>query len=261
VANVCAIYNPAFLCFICGTDRILKYYLDALWVSEGWRKSQLLVWYGRSPLNMRCGRQALNLLEVCSLKQNDLQFVRSACLKYISRFVVSAGSSSGKPLDLHSKAAGSNPQTGHRMSDITVPWSRPWLRQGRSCFNSVESSSAVSYFHYRRKTVDYNVYVYYLTPRNGALLEKLTVAQLVKKFPAVYGTRRVITCLRLILILFSHQRLRLPSGVLPSGFPTKILYAFSIAPCVLLVRPMSFVWCDHLTNIWLRDSLLKCHEC
>jgi len=32
-----------------------------------------------------------------------------------------------------------------------------------------------------------------LTPRSRVLLEKLTGLQLVKKFPAIYGTRRYIT--------------------------------------------------------------------
>jgi hypothetical protein len=34
---------------------------------------------------------------------------------------------------------------------------------------------------------------YLLTPWNRVLLEKLTVFQLVKKFSAFYGTRRLIT--------------------------------------------------------------------
>ena len=78
-------------------------------------------------------------------------------------------------------------------------------------------------------------------------LEKLTGLQLVKKFPAFHGTRRFITALtsvrhlslswvspiqsiyphptssRSVLILSVHLRLGLPSGVLPSVFPSKNL--------------------------------------
>ena len=89
---------------------------------------------------------------------------------------------------------------------------------------------------------------YLITPWSRVLLEKLASLQLVKKFPAFYGTRRFLTALtsarhlslfwaspiqssypnptswRSILILSSHLRLGLPSGLFPSGFPTSILY-------------------------------------
>jgi len=89
---------------------------------------------------------------------------------------------------------------------------------------------------------------YLLTPWCRVLLEKLTGLQLLKKFPAFHGTRKFITALisvrhlslswaspiqstyphptswGSILILSTHQRLGLPSGLFPSGFPTKTLY-------------------------------------
>jgi len=85
---------------------------------------------------------------------------------------------------------------------------------------------------------------YLLTPWCRVILEQLTGLQLVKKFPAYHGTRRFITALtsvhhlslswaspiqciyphptswRSILILSTHLRLGLPSGLFPSGFPT-----------------------------------------
>ena len=74
-----------------------------------------------------------------------------------------------------------------------------------------------------------------------------TSLQLVKKFPSFHGTRRFITALTSFrhlslswaspiqsiyphptswrsILVFTHLRLGLPSGLFPSGFPTKILY-------------------------------------
>jgi len=88
--------------------------------------------------------------------------------------------------------------------------------------------------------------------------------QLVKKFPAFHGTRRFITALtsvrhlslswaspiqsiyphqtscRFILILPTHLRLRLPSALLPSGFPSKTLYTPSTLPYASHAQPISF---------------------
>ena len=100
----------------------------------------------------------------------------------------------------------------------------------------------------------YYLLTYLLTPWCRVLLEKLTGLQLVKKFPAFYGTRRFITVLtsvrhlslswanpiqstyphptfwRSILILSTHLRLGLPSGLFPSGFPTKTLWRCIAVP-------------------------------
>jgi hypothetical protein len=80
------------------------------------------------------------------------------------------------------------------------------------------------------------------------VIARLTGLQLVKKFPAFYGTRSIITAItnaghlslsransiqsisphstscRSILILSSHIRQGLPNGLFPSGFPTKTVY-------------------------------------
>ena len=100
---------------------------------------------------------------------------------------------------------------------------------------------------------------YLLAARSRVLLEKLTGFQLVKKFPAFYGTRRFIIavtsarylypkparsipCLphhnfwRAVRISSSHLRLGLPSSLYPSGFPTKTLYKCLPSPHMCYMR-------------------------
>ena len=120
-------------------------------------------------------------------------------------------------------------------------------------------------------------FTYLLTPWSRVLLEKLTGLQLVKKFPKFYGTRRFITALtsarhlslswaspiqstyppptswRYILILSTHLRLGLPSGLFPSGFPTKTLYAPPPHPYAPHAQPISFFSILSPAHYWARS--------
>jgi hypothetical protein len=74
----------------------------------------------------------------------------------------------------------------------------------------------------------YEQYNFFLChSRNCALLEKPPIVQLLKNFPAFYGHP---ISLRSIWIFSTHLPLGLPSGHFLSGFPTNILYAFSLLP-------------------------------
>ena len=123
----------------------------------------------------------------------------------------------------------------------------------------------------------YSIIHYLLTPCYRVLLEQLTGLQLVKKFPAFHGTRRFITALtsvrhlslswaspiqsiyphhtswRSILILSTHLRLGLHSGLLPSGFLSKTLYTPLSSP-ICATCPAHLILLDFITHAILGEE-------
>jgi len=116
-----------------------------------------------------------------------------------------------------------------------------------------------------------------LTACSTVLFEKLTGLQLVKKFPAFYGTQRFTTAFitarhlslswassiqsippnptswRFIFILSSHLRLGLPSDLFPSGFPTKTLYTTFPSP-IRATWPAHLILLDFITRTILGEK-------
>jgi len=120
--------------------------------------------------------------------------------------------------------------------------------------------------------------MYLLTPWGRVLLEKLTGLQTVKKFTAFHGTQRFITVLtivrhlslswaspiqsiyphptswRSIIILSTHLYLGLPSGILPSCFPSKTLYTPSLHPYAPHDQPISFFSILSPAQYWVMST-------
>ena len=122
------------------------------------------------------------------------------------------------------------------------------------------------------------LFTYSLTPWCRVLLEQVNSLQLVKKFPPFHGTPRFITALttvrhlslywaspiqsiyphptswRYFLILSTHLRLGLPSGLLPSGFPTKTLHTPSPHPYAPNAQPILFFSILSPAQYWVRST-------
>ena len=124
--------------------------------------------------------------------------------------------------------------------------------------------------------------LFYLpTPRTRVYLEKLTSFQLVKKFPALCGTRSFLTAFKSdchasltwatsiqsmpsyptawssILILSYHTSLGLQSGLFLSGFPPTAFVQFYSLPCTSTDHLSHSPWLYDNDSIWRRANFLK----
>jgi len=151
--------------------------------------------------------------------------------------------------------------------------------------SEIHSQSGNEYTH-RQPVVAAFPESYLLAPRCRVLLEQLTGLQLVKKYHAFHGTRRFITAItrvrhlslswaspiqsiyphpnswRSILILSTHLRLGLPSGLFPSGFPSKTQYTPISSP-IRATCPAHLILLDQLAlrvDIRLLERRKKIHK-
>ena len=140
---------------------------------------------------------------------------------------------------------------------------------GHQDYSRVDQSKHDSFITY--------LLTYLLTQWCKVLLEKLTGLQLVKKFPAFHRTRKFIIALisvrhlslswtnpiqsiyphpnswRSILILSTHLRLGLPSGLFPSDLPSKTLYTPLSSP-ISATCPAHFTFLDFITRTILGEE-------
>jgi hypothetical protein len=89
-----------------------------------------------------------------------------------------------------------------------------------------------------------------VTSRSRVFPDKLIVTQLVKKYPAFYGTWMFSVVRPPMVPIFSQinplhkTTLHVPCGLFLPSFPTKILYELLTSPCALHATPTSssLIW-------------------
>jgi hypothetical protein len=157
---------------------------------------------------------------------------------------------------------------------VCVGWNK-WYTSSLHVHHS--SQCEMHAFRCKTEWFDWNQ----LTSWSWAHLEKPPIVQLLKNFPAIYGTRRFITVfkrairwplswawwiqsipphptsIRSMLILSAYLQLGFLSGHFLSGFPTNILYAFLFLHSCYMPCPSHPTWLDYSNYICQRVQVMK----